>query len=238
MSWDRRLPFGAATVVGAAAFAVAVSGGAAAVLKDSPAATVAQAPAPAPAPSKSAAPKPKPKPKPTKPAKPDDPSDYLLDVEKAVPGWTRMSDRLAGAGPMDLNDAAEIEAGGEKPTEKDRQVLRDAGFVRGHSRAWRNDDGVMLVVFAYEWKNAQGPEIMLVGMRHVNEQSAGWQPAVPNSYGVCRLQNGQIYDATITAIGKHSFLTITLRKDGNCTRHEPVAKITELMERHAKKLGA
>lgn len=237
MSWDRRLPFGAATVVGAAAFAVAVSGGAAAVLKDRPAsATVAQAPDPAPSAGKSAAPKPKPKP--TKVAKPDDPSDYLLAVEKALPGWRRMSDSVAGAGKMDLNDAAEIEAGGKPPTEKDRQALREAGFVRGHSRAWVNENNVTLVVFAYEWKNAEGPEIMLVGMRHVNDQSTGWQPAVPNSYGVCKLQNGQIYDSTITAVGKHSFLAITLRKDGNCTRHEPVAKITELMERHAKSLGA
>lgn len=234
-SWDRRLPFGAATVIGAAAFAVAVSGAAAAVLKDPAPATVAQAPAPTPSAAKSAAPKPKPTA--TKPPKPDSPDDYILDVEKALPGWDRMSDRVAGAGKMGIDDAAELEAGGKEPTEKDRQALRDAGFVRGHSRAWEKG-GTTLVVFVYEWKNADGPEIMLTGMRAVNEASAGWQPSVPHSYGVCRVTDGQVYDSTITAVGKHSFLVVTLRKTGSCTRHDPVANITELMERHARKLGA
>ncbi|HEV2889610.1 MAG TPA: hypothetical protein VGX28_04470 [Frankiaceae bacterium] len=235
---DRRLPSFAGALVGATAAAVLVTATAAAFVKDAPAAKVARsAPTASPSASASAKAKPKPKPTATKPPKPDDPSDYILDVAKALPGWDRIDDDEAGAGKMTLEDAAVIEAGGDRPSEADRDALRDLGFVRGHARAWLDDDGNTLVVFVYEWKDKQAPLKFVQGMKYVNEGTAGWQPKTPRSYGVCKLQKEQTYDGAVVAVGKHSFLMVTLR-DGGCRTHEPVARVLDLVAKHATALGA
>ena len=228
-AYDRRLPFGSATMLGASVLGVLVSGTVVAATRDSTSATVTQTGSPA-------APGGSPKPAPTKTEKPDEPADYLLDVEAAVPGWTRIKDRAVGAGPMDLEAAAKIEAGGDKVTDEDREALRELGYVRGHSRAWRNFE-TTVIVFVYEWKSSKGPLTFVRGIKAINEGDAGWQPKTPASYGMCTAEGGQISDGAVTAVGKHSFLVITLRK-GGCGTHEPAAQLTDLIHKHAKSLGA
>lgn len=234
---DRRLPSFAGALVGAVAAAVLVAGTAVAVSRETPAGVTQAAPSTSPSASAKPSAKPKPKPAATKPPKPDDPSDYIVDVAKALPGWDRLDDDDAGAGKMTLEDAAVIEAGGDRPSEADRDALRDLGFVRGHARAWHNDDGDTLVVFVYEWKTKDAPLRFVGGMKAVNEGSTGWQPATPRSYGVCKRQQEQTYDGAVVAVGKHSFLMVTLR-DGGCGTHEPVARILDLVAKHATTMGA
>lgn len=238
---DRRLPAPAGLVVGLTAAAVLLAGTVTAFTKESDPATVAQggpSASPTAAASVTATPSAAPtKAAPTKPPKPDDPSDYLLDITTAFPDYDRLGDRIAGAGPMDLDDAAYIEAGGEKPTDKDREVLRDLGYVRGHSRAWTDGD-TTVVVFVYEWKGTDGPLTFVRGMEEVNKgTSAGWKPPIKRSYGVCKKQGDQLSDGVLAAVGKHSLLVITLR-DGTCAKHEPVTKMADLMVKHATSLGA
>lgn len=232
---DRRLPFGTATLVGATVLGLLVSGTVATRVKGTPTASVEQAaPSPAPSATKSA----QGKPKPTASPKPVKPIDFLLDVDEAVPGWSQIADSIAGGGEMDLEAAAEIEAGGDTVTEKDRAALRELGFVRGHARAWRHrKDDVTLVVFVYEWKSKDGPLTFVEGMKAINQGKGGWVPRTPRSYGVCKLQEPQTYDGIITAVGKHSFLVVTLR-EGSCETHEPVARIADLVQKHATRLRA
>lgn len=232
---DRRLPFGTATVVAASMASVLVAGTATAFVKDGDTTSKPKAAAtPSAKPSAKATPSAKPSPTRTGPKTPE---DYLLDVETVLPGWDRISDRIAAAGVMDLEDAAEIEAGGEKPTQEDRDALTQLGFVRGHSRAWTDGDAT-LVVFVYEWKDTTGPLTFLRGLEVINgESGTGWKPGIQHSAGACRPQGKQVNDSVVAAVGKRSFLVVTLRA-GSCSTHEPVVKIADLQVRHARTLGA
>jgi len=226
---DRRLPFGAVAAVGAVALAVLVGGASAAVVKAPDVVTQAE-PSPSPTPSSTPSPTPKPTPK------ADSPIDYLVDVAEAEEGWIRVPDVVAMTGPVDLEDAAVIEAGGKAVTAKDREALRHLGFVRGHSRAWRKGT-VTVVVFVYEWKGTDGPLAFVRGMQVVNEGTSGWQPKTPHTYGVCKRQQSQTYDGGLAAVGKHSFLVVTLR-EGSCAKHEPAARMIDLVSRYAQRMGA
>lgn len=218
---DRRLPFGTGTLVCATAACVFVSGWTAAYAKRSDAESVAARPAPSTS---------------STPGKPDSPDDYLVDLAAVVPGYTRLGDRFAGAGPMGLEEAAVIEAGGS-PTEEDRAALRDLGFVRGHSRAWRSDEGVFVVV-VYEWKDREGPRKFVSGVSQVTrERGTDWASPLPSSTGVCMAEKGKADDTILAAVGKHSFLMV-LTRDGPCRDHSVVTKLAEHVTEHAAKLGA
>jgi len=230
---DRGLPFGTGTVLAATIGCLLAAGTATAIVKDdgtAKPAAVRQSPSPTPTASRTAAPTP------TK-AAPKVPADFLLDVESALTGWGRVNDRVAAAGPMDLEDAAEIEAGGEKVEQEDRDALIELGYVRGHSRAW-TDGEATLVVFVYEWKGTNGPLTFVRGLEAINKETGtGWKPATPRSAGGCRPQGDQVNDSVVTAVGKHSFLVVVLRT-GSCTTHEPVARIADLQAKFAATLGA
>jgi hypothetical protein len=230
---DRRLPPLSAALVGATTAAVLAGGTVAAFTKNaataSPAALAEATRSPSAAPSAS--------PTATRPARADDPSDFLPDVKTVLPDYDRLGDRVAGAGPMDLEDAAFIEAGGKSPREQDRKVLRDLGFVRGHSRAWSDGD-TTVVVFVYEWKDTDGPLTFVRGMQEVHKTTnQGWKPPMRRAYGVCQKQGAQTADSVLAAVGKHSFLVIAIR-DGACTAHEPVTQVADLVVKHATRLGA
>jgi hypothetical protein len=231
---DRRLPFGVGTVVAASLACVLTAGTVAASVR----ASDDEGGAVKAAPTKSSAPRPttKPTPSPT-PIKAVRPVDFLLDVETASPGFTRIADRIAGAGEMGLEDAAEIEAGGEKVTQEDRDALTELGYVRGHSRAW-TDNETTIIVFVYEWKTTSGPATFVQGVKAVSdEQHIGWKPPIAKSYGNCIAEGDQVHDSVITAVGKHSFLVVAVRK-GDCRAHQAVTRFADLQAKHAVSLKA
>jgi hypothetical protein len=234
---DRRLPVDAPTVVGVVALCVLLSAAGTAVVRRDPGSpVVAAAQAPSPTASKTPAAKPTAS---VPPGKPDEPADYLLDVA-TIPGYHRVSDRLAGAGPMDLEDAAVIEASGDKPTEEDRDALRKLGYVRGHSRVWRKGDDMTFVVVVYEWKTTKGPQLFVKGVEQVTrEKDANWKPRIAQATGVCLAEEGEADDTIVAAVGKHSFLMI-LTREGGCgaAEHAPVTGLADRIVKHAASLGA
>jgi hypothetical protein len=233
-SLDRRLPSYAAAVVAAACTAVLASGGAVVAARAGTPDARGSAAAASPSASPSAAPAPTPSPKPKRATTI---ADFLAPYDTLVPGYERVSDAMSGAGPIDLTKAATIETGDNTPSAKDKKLLQEAGFVRGHSRVWDNGD-VTVVVYVYEWRTALGARTFVrgAGLVHQRRHDA-WTTGVPYAVGSCRRRDGDIVDGEVLSAGHHSFIVAVIR-DGSCSAHTAVVRLAKAQYEHAVALHA
>jgi hypothetical protein len=233
-SLDRRLPAYAVAVVAAACTAVLASGGAvvaarAGAPRASSLGPAGDGPSPSATPSPTASPAPKPK-------KAVTVADFLAPYDTLVPGFERVADKLSGGGPIDLTKAAAIESGDKTPSARDKKLIGDAGFVRGYARVWDGD--VTVVVYVYEWKTAVAARTFVRGAKLVHERRHdGWATGVPYATGSCRRRDGDIVDGEVLAAGHHTFIVAVIR-DGSCSAHAQVVRLSKVQYQHAVALHA
>jgi hypothetical protein len=241
---DRRLPPFAVVLVAAVCGSVLAASSAVAVSRNTAAPHAAargtggpaggtQSPSATPGPS--ATPSPSATPAPAPPKKKPGIADYLVPLDDKVPGYDRVPDSVAGAGPMDLTKAATIDGGGKAPTAAQKALFRRLGFVRGHSRVW--DDGTnTVVIMVYEWSTAVMARTYLRAAATVHARKGdAWTPATAHAVGSCRTKGGDAVDGEVLQVGRHTFIVGVLR-DGSCRRHEAVAKVSALQLAHAAAL--
>lgn len=227
---EGRLPAAASGVVAAACAAVLLAGSVAAVARAGDSAPVRHALAtPTPSHPSSAAPKPEPK-----PAPPPTPGELIVPLDTKLPAYVRVTDAVAGTGPIDLTKAAAIDSGHHKPTAADKKTMRDLGFVRGQSRAY--DDGQRtVVVYVYEWSTSASARAFLAGVRVVHERKGDlWSPSTPHAVGSCRINDGDAVDSEVLQVGRHTFIVAAIR-DGSCRHHTDVLKAAKLQYDYAVK---
>ncbi len=235
---ERRLPKAAVVALAATCACVLATGSAVAVSRSGDAAgkPAAKAKEGAPAtPGKSgqAAKPPAKKPAPPKkPARPATVAGYLVPLQDKDTDYARLPDSIAGTGKIDLTKAAAIDSGDRTPSRRDKDLLKSIGFVTGHSRVWDSGDNTV-VIYAYEWKSSTGAKAFVKGVEVVHRQRKdGWKPALRDAAGSCRIQDGEVVDGEVLAVGKHTFIIAVIR-EGTCRSHTEVQRVAKLQHQHA-----
>ena len=100
-------------------------------------------------------------------ATPEETALMSVLLEEALPGFRRYPDLETP--DLDLAGAAAL----EEDTAAERSLLETRGFVRGTSRAWRNDDRDVALVTLYEFADAAGAAAYLAdGAEHLQARGA------------------------------------------------------------------
>jgi len=100
-------------------------------------------------------------------ATPEETALMSVLLEEALPGFRRYPDLETP--DLDLAGAAAL----EEDTAAERSLLETRGFVRGTSRAWRNDDRDVALVTLYEFADASGAAAYLAdGAEHLQARGA------------------------------------------------------------------
>jgi hypothetical protein len=235
-SIERRPPTAAVALLAAACATVLAAGGAVAVARAGTTGPAAAA-SPAPRPATKAAPRATKARAKAKPKRPAGVAGWLVPLDDALPAYERIPDKVAGAGAVDVTKAAVIDSGDETPSAKDKALMRDIGFVRGHSRVWDDGDSTV-VVYVYEWRTSAGARAYVQGAGAVHERTHdAWDPSTPNATGSCRAKEGDVIDSEVLHVGRHTFIMAVIR-DGTCRTHALILKVAKLQYDHARALPA
>ena len=235
---DRRVPLVAVTVIAGVCAAVFMAGSAVAVSRDgSPrvpkkqaAAQAAPTASPTPTATPTATPATPPKPK---PKKPKTVADYIAPIEDVLPEYIRVDETDAKSGAIDLNRAAAL--GDGKASARDKRVIAGLGFVKGHMREWDGEDSYVIVT-VLQWKSSRDALRWVRLQRAIRqERRESWTPKTPNSAGGCQRVDGDALDAQLMAIGRRTYVVAVVR-DGTCTKHTEVAKLSKVVYDYAAKL--
>lgn len=152
--------------------------------------------------------------------------DALLD--DTLPGFTRDDEEL-GAGPLDLEAAAQAEA----DVDAERALLETRGFVRGASRAWVGPGDDVVYLAAYEFASADGAAAYLIdGAEHLGARGAQRfdVPGIDGAAGFTTVDDdGFTGHAVVYTLGPRWFLVLLGSPGASRTAEEAIS----LAERQA-----